>query len=914
MEVTIVTESIAKPLESNDETSPQEWHTLSAAAVADGLEIESQSGLSGQAVRNRQAAFGFNELRETPPTPLWVRFLEQMQNFVVLILIAAGLLSILLGDYVEAVAIMAIVLLNALLGVLQESRAEAALASLRQLAAPVARVLRDGHHEDIPAREVVPGDVVLLSPGHYVPADMRLVESVNLRVDESPFTGESVPVAKDACCELPADCPLAERVNMAYRGTIVTYGRGHGVVVATGMQTEIGHIADLVQAQPAQPTPLQEKLDELGRNLSFIALGLCGLVFLGGVLRGFDWLDMVLIAVSLAIAAIPEGLPAVVTVSLALGMREMVRRHAIIRKLPAVETLGATTIICTDKTGTVTQNVMTAVRLYADETRIDNGNGSLPTGLADSGGALRGLELLLRGGLLCNDARLETAGDNGQPVGDPTEVALVTVAMKAGLQRESEERITPRTDEIPFQSERQRMSTLHQQATGYRLWVKGAPESLLASSDSLWLQRYAVPLTLAFRAHWEEVVREFARDGLRVLAVAYRDFPERPFPLTPKEENHLTLVGLVGLVGLADPARPEVAAAVAAAQRAGVRTLMITGDQPLTARSIAAQAGILNANHDVLIGADIEAMTVADLAGRLEQVDVIARATPAHKVKIVEALQSRGHVVAMTGDGVNDAPALRRAEVGIAMGIAGTDVAKEAAEMVLADDNYASIVAAIEQGRVVYDNIRKFVYYLLSCNVAEILVLFIGTLVGWPPVLAAVQLLWLNLITDGAPALALGLEKGDPDILQRRPRNRAEPIIDRRMTAGIIVQSVALTAVTLFAYTLGQRGSAPDLSLAQTMAFVTLSSAELLRAYTARSERYLLTHLGFFSNPTMQYAVGASFLLLLLVVYVPFLQPIFNTVALGAGDWAKLIPLILLPSLVAEGLKWWQNRHTVKEQ
>ena len=890
---------------NQDEAGPREWHTLTVAAVAGYLDTDLQTGLSGDAVSARQAAVGFNELRETPPPTLWARFLEQLKNFVVLILIAASLLSLVLGDYVEAVAIMAIVLLNALLGVLQESRAEAALGSLRQLAAPVARVLRGGHHEDVPAREVVPGDVVLLSPGHYVPADVRLVESVNLRVDESPFTGESLPVAKDAGRELPAGCPLAERVNIAYRGTIVTYGRGRGVVVATGMQTEIGQIAELVQAQSAPPTPLQEKLDELGRNLSFIALALCGLVFAGGVLRGFNWLDMVLIAVSLAIAAVPEGLPAVVTVSLALGMREMVRRHAIIRKLPAVETLGATTIICTDKTGTITQNVMTAVRLYVNEMRLDRGPDAAPFSSTLAAEDLRGVKLLLLGGLLCNDARLETEGDNDRPVGDPTEVALVRAALHAGLQRDSEERATPRVDEIPFQAERQCMSTLHWQAAGYRLWVKGAPERLLTASDYLWLRGHMVPLTPAFRAHWAEVVREFARDGLRVLAVAYRDFAEQPSPLTPEEESHLTFVGLVGL---ADPARPEVAPAVAAARRAGVRTLMITGDQPLTARTIAGQAGIMRSGSEVLVGTDVEALAVADLAGRLEQVDVIARAAPVHKVKIVEALQSQGHVVAMTGDGVNDAPALRRAEVGVAMGIAGTDVAREAAEMVLADDNYASIVAAIEQGRIVYDNIRKFVYYLLSCNVAEILVLFIGTLAGWPPVLAAVQLLWLNLITDGAPALALGLERGDPDILQRRPRPRTAPIIDRRMTAGIVVQSVALTAVTLIAYSLGRGDQGLNLPLAETMAFVTLSGAELLRAYTARSERHLLIELGMFSNPYMQYAVATSLLLLLLVVYVPFLQPIFNTVALGAGQWATLLPLIFLPSLAAEGLKWWQNR------
>lgn len=882
----------------------QPWHAVPAQAVAAMLKTDAKAGLNADELAARRARYGANELREIPPTPFWVRLLEQFKSFVILILIVAAVLSVLLGDYVEAVAILAIVLLNAALGVTQESRAEAALSSLQRLAAPQARVVRGGHHQDVEAVDLVPGDLVLLSAGNYVPADLRLIDSVNLRVDEAPFTGESVPVSKDARAELPSDAPLPQRETMAYRGTIVTYGRGQGIVVATGMETEIGRIAELMQSEQPPPTPLQVKLDELGRTLSLAALALCGLVFLAGVVRGYDWLDMVLISVSLAIAAVPEGLPAIVTVSLALGMREMVRRHAIIRKLPAVETLGATTIICSDKTGTITQNVMTAVRLYANETAVAPGAQSLdvlPVSEADR----KGMRLLLVGGLLCNDARLEPEGEGERPVGDPTEVALVRAAHWAGMTREAEEDLTPRVDEIPFEAERQRMSTLHAREDHYRLWVKGSPETLLNLSARVWLRGHEVPLSGAFHDHWAEVTREFARDGLRVLAVAYRDYERRPQNLSPENERELTFVGLIGL---ADPARPEVRAAVAAAHSAGVRTLMITGDQPLTARAIAAEAGIMRPESVVLSGVDVEAMTVAELAEQLEHVDVIARAAPTHKVKIVEALQSRDYVVAMTGDGVNDAPALRRAEVGVAMGITGTDVAKDAAEMVLADDNYASIVGAIEQGRVVYDNIRKFVYYLLSCNVAEILVLFIGTMAGWPPVLAAVQLLWLNLITDGAPALALGMEKGDPDILRRRPRSRSEAIIDRRMVAGIAVQSVTLTAVTLFAYWLGGRGSASDVPLAETMAFVTLSSAELLRAYTARSERHLLVEIGIFSNPYMQYAVGASLLLLLAVIYIPFLQPIFNTAPLHLGQWAQLLPLIILPSVAAEALKWWQSR------
>jgi Ca2+-transporting ATPase len=889
------------------DNAPSAWHSRDAVDVVAQLGTDAQSGLRQIEVERRRAAYGPNELREAPPATFWARLLDQFRSFVVLLLIAACVLSLILGDFLEAGAILAIVLLNAALGVVQESRAEAALASLRKLSAPRARAIRDGHHVDLPARDLVPGDLILLTPGQFVAADVRLIETVNLRVDEAPFTGESIPVEKDAQRLCPITTPLAERANLAYMGTVVTYGRGRGVVVATGMDTEIGRIAALVQAQKLPATPLQEQLDVLGRRLSLAALALCAVVFAGGLLRHFNWLDMLILAVSLAIAAVPEGLPAVVTISLALGMREMVRRNAIIRKLPAVETLGATTIICTDKTGTLTQNQMGVVRAYVDDAPIEFGFAVKLLARDQASQKLHGLTLLFRGALLCNDARLEPDASHLRPLGDPTEVALVAGAMELGLRPEEEQRAAPRLDELPFDTNRKRMSTLHAHDHHYRLWTKGAPELVLAQSRHLWLKGHAVPLTPAFHAHWDALVREFARDGLRLLAVAYRDFEVRPLPLTAEAESNLTLVGLIAL---ADPARPGVAEAVATARRAGVRTLMITGDQLLTAHYIANQAGILRPGQagQMLTGSDVEALPLPELAKRLQVVDAIARAAPEHKLKIVEALQSTGHVVAMTGDGINDAPALRRAEVGIAMGITGTDVAKEAAEIVLADDNFAAIVAAIEQGRVVYDNIRKFVYYLLSCNVAEIAALFIGTLAGWPPVLTAVQLLWLNLLTDGAPALALGLEKGDPDLMQRPPRPRSEPIIDRAMLVGIIVQTIALTAVTLCAYGLGRLWGGQTPKLAETMAFVTLSAAELLRAYTARSERQLIVRMGLLSNRYMQYAVGASFIQLLLAIYVPILQPVFGTVMLGVQEWVALAPLILAPALVAEGLKWWQSQ------
>jgi Ca2+-transporting ATPase len=900
------------------------WHSIPLDEVLQHLETNGETGLSSAEADHRLERYGPNALREQPRPTFWQRLLAQFQSFVIYILIFAAFLSAALGDWVEAAAIGAIVILNAALGVVQEGRAEEALAALRKLSAPDAIVLRGGHQHVIPGRAVVPGDIVILDAGNYIPADVRLLEAINLKVDEASLTGESVPVDKRADVRLEANTLIGDRKNLAYMSTTATYGRGKAVVVNTGMQTEIGKIAEMIQSTEEEITPLQQRLDQLGRTLSIGALVICLLVgvviFIREINSGdFEMVDAIkdslITAVALAIAAVPEGLPAIVTINLAIGMREMIRRNALIRRLPAVETLGSASAICSDKTGTLTQNEMTAVRLYAAGLRLDvTGKGYEPTGtfeLDNEAVAVSGytdIRRLLLGGLLCSDARLEQNGEDnsnhGQAVyrmiGDPTEGAIVVAAAKAGLWRTEAETNLPRVNEIPFDSARKRMSTIHRNAeTGvYTVFVKGAPEIVLDQCDAILENGSPTMLTDERREHIRTVNRDLANQALRVLAVAERKLDVLPDDITPETiEQHLTLAGLVAMI---DPARPEVKPAIEKARHAGIRTVMVTGDYPDTARAIAQEIGLLRNGGRVIKGTDLETMSPEELQAAVDTVDVFARVSPEHKVRIVEAFRSRDHVVAMTGDGVNDAPALKRASIGVAMGITGTDVTKETADMVLTDDNYVSIVSAVEQGRVIYSNIRKFVYFLLSCNLAEIAVIFLATLAGSPSPLTPIQLLWLNLLTDGAPALALGVEKGDPDIMAHPPRPVKEPIINRDMRIGMVVQTIVITVATLGAFAIGRSLDSDSWDLARTMAFVTLSFSELVRAYTTRSELYALLKIGVFTNKFMQYAVAASVALLLVVLYVPFLQDIFNTLALTLEHWAYILPLIFLPSVVAE--------------
>ena len=886
------------------------FHCRSPGETARLLDTDPAAGLAPGEAARRLEQDGANELPQDPPASFLSLLLGQFRDFLVLLLVAAAVVSVFLGEWLDAAVILLLVILNAVIGVVQESRADRALVSLRGMSAPEARVIRGGHGGRVAARTLVRGDVVLLEAGSRVPADLRLVETVNLAMQEATLTGESTPVEKNAEGLPAVDAPVADRTTMAWMGTTVASGRGRGLVTATGRLTQIGLIASLLEEQIDETTPLQRKLTQVGRVLGISALAICTVVFVIGILDGRDILTMFLTSVSLAIAAVPEGLPAIVTVCLALGMREMVRRHALVRRLAAVETLGSATVICTDKTGTLTQNEMTAEVLWVD------GGRSVPV---PREGSLRlgddsSTRLLLEAGLLASDARLElppggavglAGGGAGtradfRATGDPTEAALVAAAWKAGLRRESAEARAPRIAEIPFDSVRKRMSTLHRlagAAATHRLFVKGAPDLLLARCSRIRVGATDEPLDARRRERTLATGAEMASRSLRVMGLAVRELAEVSLPL--REATAEADLTFLGLVGMRDPARPEAAAAVRTAHRAGIRVIMATGDLAQTAAAIGRDVGLLGPGGAVVSGPEIEDMDDAQLARALGTAAVFARVSPQHKVRIVDCLRREGHVVAMTGDGVNDAPALRRADIGIAMGLGGTDVARETADMVLTDDNFASIVSAVEQGRTIFSNIRKFVSFLLSCNVGEIGTIFVATLLGWPLPLTAVQLLWMNLLTDGAPALALGMEKEEPGIMDRPPRPVSRPIIDRAMTAGLVVQGVAITAVTLLAFWIGWKLDG-SVAAARTMAFVTLSLCQVLRAYTNRSERSSVFAIGVFSNRWMQYASLSSLALVIVVLYVPGLDTVFGAVGLTAAQWARLAPLLVLPAVLDE--------------
>ncbi len=931
----------------------RESHGKPIEELVGALQTHLERGLTPQEAGARLAKFGPNELTERPRPGFFALLWDQFNNYLVIILIIAALISLALGEYVDSIAIMFIVVLNAVVGVFQESKAEQALAALQKMSAPNAQVIRDGHQITIPGREIVGGDIVLLEAGNYVPADLRLVETINLKIEEASLTGESVPVEKNAAVVLDKEIPLGDRKNTAFMGTLITYGRGKGLVTGTGMNTQIGLIAEMIQSFEAEDTPLQKKLEHLGKVLGTACLAICALVFIYGLFRdthltdalntGFlnyleaekkDIINLFMTAVSLAIAAVPEGLPAIVTICLALGMQRMIKHHALIRKLPAVETLGCATVVCSDKTGTLTQNQMTVVQGWAGSKRFRiTGEGYSPSGEFFVGAAPfdprtdPDASVLLHGALVCNDAKLEERSDEAgkrswQIIGDPTEGAMVVAAAKSGYRRDELEKALPRVQEIPFDSDRKRMSTIHSvdgahfQAVVSGLgappliaFVKGAPDVILDLCGQGLESGRAVDLTEAQRRAILEQNRDMASNALRVLAVAYLPLQEVPASVTPETvEKDLVFVGLLGMI---DPPRSEVIDAIKVANGAGLKSVMVTGDYKDTAEAIARDIGLLTPGGLVLTGPEIEKLSDTELAAKVDRLEVCCRVSPQHKTRIVDAFKARGHVVAMTGDGVNDAPALKRANIGVAMGITGTDVAKQTADMVLTDDNFASIVAAIEQGRIIYSNIRKFVYFLLACNVGEILIIFVAMLLGMPIPLRPVQLLWLNLVSDGAPALALGLEKGDPDIMKHPPRSPTEPVINKDMAIGIGVVGVVDAIAILTVFYLALQRYPGHIEAAQTIAFVTLCSSELIRAFTARSEYHSIFSIGVFSNRWMVWAVGVSFLLVLMVVYVPFLRPFFDTVPLTAADWMFMLPFFFASPIAMELLKIHFRKQTV---
>lgn len=906
------------------------WHSLSPETVRERLGTDLERGLSDDDAGRRLAEHGPNELAARKRITLFRMILDQFKDFLILILIAAGAVSLAVGETADAVVIYLIVVLNAALGASQERQANKALEALRRMASPKAEVIRGGRTREIPSRGLVPGDLVLIETGDFIPADLRLTGSVNLKIDESSLTGESVPVEKSAGEVLPGEAGVGDRVNSAFMGTVVTYGRGRGVVTGTGMKTQMGQIAEMLETYEEESTPLQKKLTRFGKLLGMAVLGVIGIVFILGLIRGEPLFELFMTSISLAVAAIPEGLAAIVTIVLALGMKRMVKRHALVKRLHAVEALGSVTTICSDKTGTLTKNEMTVVTIWAGGKRYElTGSGYAPDGeFREEGRTVDPAErpALLKTitcGALANDAKLER--DDGGAwivIGDPTEGALVTAARKAGMTERELQALGRRLAEIPFDSERKMMTVFHpdpDKPGSVIGWTKGAPDVVLARCTRIIAEGGVRELTERDRSEALEENSRLARNAIRVLALAYR--PHESLPESPEPERDEREMIFIGLAGMIDPPRPEAIEAVRVCREAGIRPVMITGDYKETAVAIARELGMLadgsgaddsrNGARQALSGAELDAITPEDLARTVRHTNVFARVSPQHKVKLVDALRANGEIVSMTGDGVNDAPALKRADIGVAMGITGTDVAKETADMILTDDNFASIVKAVEEGRVIYSNIRKFIFFLLSCNVGELLIIFTAMLLGWPIPLEPIQILWLNLVTDAFPAVALGLERAEPGIMEKPPRDPKEPIIEWKMRIGIAVQSLTMTAAVLgvFRYVLDSTG---DLLTAESFAFTTLIVSELLRSYTARSELLSLFRIGVFSNRYIVGGTAISFALLPAVLYVPFLRPIFSTVPLGPADWLTVTAFAVLPSATAEITKVFVRRREAR--
>ncbi len=854
------------PSSSPSQSADVDWHLLSPEHSVDQLRSDRERGLSGADAAARLDAHGRNQIAQARQRGPLAMFLVQFADFMILVLIVAAIVSGALGDLVDTIAILVIVLINAVIGFLQEYRADRAIAALRELSAPHATVLRDGQERVIPAEEVVPGDIVLTDAGDIVAADLRLLDAVQFQSDESALTGESQPVVKSADA-FDDDRPLAERSNMAYKGTLAVRGRAIGIAVATGMRTEVGRIADLLAAQEEVRTPLQTRLTRFGRVLSLIILAICAIMFGAGVLRGEQPLLMFLTAVSLAVAAIPEALPAVVTLTLSRGASLMVRANALVRRLPAVETLGSVTYICSDKTGTLTQNRMRAERYWLAGTAQPDA--TLPP---EAGYAL-GRILILN-----NDARLDA---DGLLLGDPTETALIEGAATIGLDPEALRAQYPRQAELPFDSDRQRMLTLHRLDDGVLALLKGAPETVLP--------RCATAAEGGFDAAAVTAQAErLAADGCRVLALAQRRMGAVP-PDLERAESQMEFVGLVGLI---DPPRDEAATAVAAARRAGITTVMITGDHPATARAIARSLGLLDADGEVLTGSDLDRLDQAELERRVESIRVYARATPEQKIRIVKALQARGEFVAVTGDGVNDAPALKSAHIGVAMGKVGTEVAREAADLVLLDDNFATIVAAVREGRRIYDNIRKFVRYVVTTNTAEVLTLFLAPFLGLPMPLQPVQILWINLVSDGLPGLALSAEPVDRDAMQRPPRPPRESLFAHGLGYHVIWVGLLMAAVTLLTQAVSIEVGDGHW---QSITFTVLTLSQMGHALAIRSETESLFTQGLLSNRPLLGAVLLTFVLQLAVLYLPWMNAIFKTAPLSA---VELLAAVLLSAVV----------------
>ncbi|MDD4894897.1 MAG: calcium-transporting P-type ATPase, PMR1-type [Candidatus Omnitrophica bacterium] len=890
------------------------FYSLPAEETIKLLNTSFDAGLSASEAEKRLSEFGLNQLLEKKAASPVAIFFEQFHDFIIWILIGAALVSGFLKEWVDALAIIAIVILNAILGFIQEYRAEKSLAALKKLSSPASKVIRGAERSIIPSKELVPGDLIELEAGDNIPADSRLIwVTSNFSAQEASLTGESTPVAKTTMALEEKEIPLAERANMVYMGTSVALGKARAVVAGTGMQTELGKIAGMVQEIKREETPLQKKLEEFGKWIVYLCFILVGLVFLLEWLRGGKIIDVFLTAVSLAVAAIPEGLPAVVTIALALGVHRMVKRHALIRKLPSVETLGCATVICSDKTGTLTKNEMTVQAVFAGQELVKvTGIGYEPKGEF----LINGKQITLSGrpdlsktllcAVLCNGAQLVLNNAGVKMIGDPTEGALLTLAAKAGILKEEKEKEFVFVDEIPFDSERKKMTVIRKEKDRFLCFVKGAPDILLNDCANIEENGAARRMSDEDRRVVLQINNDLSGSAMRVLAVAYKTIDEPQEKYEAKIiERGLTFLGLIAMI---DPPREEVKKAIEECGAAGIKTVMITGDHKNTAVAIAKQLGFFKENSLALTGEELDKLSDDDFLKVVENIPVYARVSPEHKLRIVRAWRKRKEIVAMTGDGVNDAPAVKEADIGVAMGITGTDVTKEVSDMVITDDNFASIVAAVEEGRGIYDNIKKFIHYLLSCNAGEILVMFVSSLAGLPVPLLPIQILWVNLVTDGLPALALGVDPVDPNIMQRPPRPANESVVTKQRAFAMLAQGGFIAFCSLFAFIFVLFIEKEGVERARTAAFIVLSCSQLFHSFNCRNMTESLFKIGVFTNKKLILATAISFSLQILAIYNPFLQKIFKTQNLGLFDWLLVIVVSSFPLWAMEILKLIKRR------
>ncbi len=880
------------------------WYSKTKDQILIDLETNEQHGLTDEIVSERLKQYGSNELATKQKRTLWQRIFAQINDVLVYVLIIAALISAFVGEWADASIIALVVVLNAVIGVVQESKAEQALEALKKMATPKAIVKRNGELKEIPSEHVVPGDIVMLDAGRYIPCDLRLIETANLKVEESALTGESVPVDKDAIyhpsMQRDEQVPLGDQKNMAFMSTLVTYGRGVGVAVETGMNSQIGKIATLLHEADDDMTPLQKSLAQVGKYLGFVAVAICIVMFLIGFLQGRDTLEMFMTAISLAVAAIPEGLPAIVSIVLAIGVQRMIKQNVIIRKLPAVEALGSVTIICSDKTGTLTQNKMTVTHFYSDNTydRLES--------LNVNNDAQR---LLLENMVLCNDASY----NNESQTGDPTEIALLVAGTTFNMQKDHLEKIHERVNEVPFDSDRKMMSTVHMYNESYYSMTKGAIDKLLPRCTHIFKNGKIEILTDSDKNQILEAAGSMSQEALRVLSFAFKQYDSNDVDINHLEENLI----FIGLVGMIDPPRTEVKDSIKECKKAGIRTVMITGDHKDTAFAIAKELGIAEEISEIMIGTELDNISDTELASKINHLNVFARVSPEHKVKIVKALRAKGNIVSMTGDGVNDAPSLKQADVGVAMGITGTDVAKGAADVVLTDDNFSSIVKAVEEGRNIYRNIKKSILFLLSCNFGEIIALFLAILLGWATPLRPIHILWVNLITDTLPALSLGVDPEDPDVMKEKPRHAKESLFSGSVPF-LIFNGVIIGLLTLIAFIAGAKFYTGDTNLfplfperidddallhAQTMAFVVLSFSQLFHSFNLRSRTKSIFSIGIFTNKYLVFSLLIGVLMQVCIISIPPLANIFGVHALTMRDWGFVLLLSIIPLVVNEIIK-----------